>query len=237
LYLICSNWHNKRASRCQHMGCCLWTLHCCRQCCRRHIRHKFLWYIYICVCDMLIYALCVKMKNLVVTISCACVTGLRDTSRFSCRTWRCVSSRRRLDFLGEQHFQHIESSWRKWLQLQPTKRRICVTVLQMCLIWNYVNVDVKDCECRTMTILCKCQTMTTLCVTDVGTICWCQILVAMCLWMWGDVWEYECLCELMMFVNVIVNMNMWLYMKSVCVCVCIYIYIYIYIYICNLCFL
>jgi hypothetical protein len=93
---------------------------------------------------MFIYDLCVKMKNLMVTISWACVTGLWAISRFSHRTWRCVWSRRRLDFLGQQHFQHPESCRRKWLQLQPTRWRICVTVLQMCLIWNYVNVDVKE---------------------------------------------------------------------------------------------
>jgi hypothetical protein len=114
-YLICSNWHNKRASRCQHMGCRLWTLHCRRQWCRLHLRHNSLWYVHICVCDMFIDALCVKMKNLVVNISCACVIGLWDISRFSCRTWRCVCSRWRIDFLGEQHFQHPESSRRKWL--------------------------------------------------------------------------------------------------------------------------
>jgi hypothetical protein len=84
------------------------------------------------------------MKCLVVTISCACVTGLWDSSRFSCRTWRCVLSRWRLNFLGEQHFQHLESSRRKWLQLQPTRWQICVTVVELYLIWNYVNVAIKD---------------------------------------------------------------------------------------------
>jgi hypothetical protein len=144
LYLICSNWHKKRVFRCQHMGCRLRTLHCCRQWCRLHLRHNSQWYVHISVCAMFIYALCVKMKNLVVTNSCECVTVLWDTSRFSCRTWRCVWSRRRLDFSGEQHFQHLESSRRKWLQLQPSRWWICVTVVQMWLIWNYVNVDVKD---------------------------------------------------------------------------------------------
>ena len=100
---------------------------------------------YMCVCVLCSYIpLCVKMKNLVVTISCACVTVLWDTSRFSYCTWRHVWSRRRLNFVGEQHFQHPESSRRKWLQLQPTRWRICVTIVELCLIWNYVNVDVKD---------------------------------------------------------------------------------------------
>jgi hypothetical protein len=117
LYLICSNWHNKRASRCRHMGCRLRTLHCRCQCCRLHLRlsHNFLWYVHICVCDMFIDALYVKMKNLVVNISCARVIGISDTSRFSCRTRRCVWSKRRIAFLGEQPFQHPESSQRKWL--------------------------------------------------------------------------------------------------------------------------
>jgi hypothetical protein len=88
--------------------------------------------------------------------------------------------------------------------------------LELCQCWCQ-----RLCECRTMTILCECRTMKILCVTDVGTICWCQRLVATCLWMWGDVWE----CELM-FVNVIVNVNMWLYMK--------YVYIYIkYVFLCK----
>ncbi|KAL5647272.1 hypothetical protein ACJX0J_041627, partial [Zea mays] len=33
-----SNWHNKRASPCRHMGCCLRMLHCQCQCCRLHLR-------------------------------------------------------------------------------------------------------------------------------------------------------------------------------------------------------
>jgi hypothetical protein len=36
LHLICSNWHNKRASRWQHMGYRLRTFHYCRQCWRPH---------------------------------------------------------------------------------------------------------------------------------------------------------------------------------------------------------
>jgi hypothetical protein len=91
------------------------ALHCRCQCCHLHLHHNSLWYVHICVCDMFIDALCVKMKNLVVNISCACVIGISDISRFSCRTWRCVWSRRRIEFLGEQHFQHLESSQRKWL--------------------------------------------------------------------------------------------------------------------------
>ncbi|KAL5647682.1 hypothetical protein ACJX0J_042037, partial [Zea mays] len=39
--------------------------------------------------------------------------GISDTTRFSCRTWRWVWSRRRIAFLGEQPFQHAESSRRK----------------------------------------------------------------------------------------------------------------------------
>jgi hypothetical protein len=105
LNLICSNWHNKRASRCRHMGCQLQTLHCHRQCYRLHLRHNSLWYVHICVRDRFIDALYVKMKNLVVNISWACVIGILDTSRFSCHTWRCIWSRRRIDFLGEQPFQ------------------------------------------------------------------------------------------------------------------------------------
>jgi hypothetical protein len=77
LYLICSNWHNKRASWCQHMGCRLRTLHCRRQCCRLHLRHNSLWYVHICVCDMFIDVLCVKIKNLMVNISCLCYRALR----------------------------------------------------------------------------------------------------------------------------------------------------------------
>jgi hypothetical protein len=117
LYIICSNWHNKRASWCRHMGCRLRTLHCRWQCCRLHLRlcHNSLWYVHICVGDMFIDVLCVKMKNLVVNISCICVIGISDTTRFSCRTWRWVWSRRRIAFLGEQPFQHPESTRRKWL--------------------------------------------------------------------------------------------------------------------------
>jgi hypothetical protein len=91
------------------------TLHWRCQCCRLHLRlhHNSLWYVHICVCDMFIDALCVKMKNLVVNISCVCVIGISDTSRFNCRTWRCVWSGRRIEFLGEQPFQHPESSQRK----------------------------------------------------------------------------------------------------------------------------
>jgi hypothetical protein len=48
-----------------------------------------------------------------------------------------------------------------------------------------------------------------------------QLFGTICLWMWGDVCEWEYLCELM-FVNAIVNVNIRLYMKSM------YIYIYIY---------
>jgi hypothetical protein len=114
-YIICSNWHNKRASRCRHMGCCLQTLHCRCQCCRLHLCHNYLWYVHICVCDMFIDVLCVKIKILVVNISCACVIGISDTSRFICRTWRCVWSGRCIEFLGQQPFQHPEFSRRKWL--------------------------------------------------------------------------------------------------------------------------
>jgi hypothetical protein len=158
------------------------------------------------------------MKNLVVNISCACVIGLWDTTHFSCRTYRCVWSRRCLNFLDEQHFQHLESSRRKSLQLQPTRWRICVMDVELCLILNYVNVDVKDyvnvdlelceCGCWTMTILCeRCRTM----CDEYWTIC----DIAMCLWMWIDVWECE--CELM-FVNIISNV-IAMY-ESVCVIIC-----------------
>jgi hypothetical protein len=117
LYIICKNWHNKRASRCRHMGCRLRTLHCRCQWCRLHLRlcHNSLWYVHKCVCDMFIDVLCVKMKNLEVNISCACVIGILDTSHFSCRTWRCVWSRRHIEFLDQQPFQHLESSRREWL--------------------------------------------------------------------------------------------------------------------------
>ena len=80
--------------------------------------------------------------------------------------------------------------------------------LKLCQCWCQ-----RLCECWTMTILCEYRTMKILCVTDVGTICWCQRLVAMCLWMWFDVWECECECELM-FVNVVwclrMRMRMWI---------------------------
>jgi hypothetical protein len=57
---------------------------------RQHMRLR---YAHICVCDMFIDALCVKMKNFVINISFDCVIGILDTSHFSCRTWRCVWSR------------------------------------------------------------------------------------------------------------------------------------------------
>jgi hypothetical protein len=170
---------------------------------------------------MFIYALCVKMKNLVVTISCVCVTGLWDTSRFSCRTWRCVWSRRRLDFLGEQHFQHLESSRRKWLQLQPTRWRICVTLVELCLIWNYVNVDVKDYvnvdDIMWMsnyedTMCGRCwnyMLMSKPCCNVFVNVSWC---LRIGMWMWIDVCECKCEC--------VVVYEICVYMKSMYFCKC-----------------
>jgi hypothetical protein len=74
------------------------------------------------------------MNNWVVTISCACVIGISDTTRFSCRTWRWVWSRQHNTFVGEQPFQHAESSRRRWL-LEPSRRWIWLMCRDVNL-WN-----------------------------------------------------------------------------------------------------
>jgi hypothetical protein len=180
LHLICRNWHNKRASRCQHMGCCLRTLHRRHQCCRLHLHHNSLWYVHICVC--------VTNEELNGYYPmCMCVTGLWDTSRFGCRTWRWIWSRRRLNFLGEQLFQHPESSRRKWPQLQPTWRRICVIDYVNVDVKNYVNVDFKLCECDGCGTMWMWYGFQSMCDYNVHV-----------LWLLIDVWE--CVYEIVVYV-------------------------------------
>jgi hypothetical protein len=175
-------------------------------------------YIYACVqCSYM--PLCVKMKNLVVTISCACVTGLWNTSRFICRKWRCVWSRRCLDFLGEQYFQHPESSRRKWLQLQPTRWRICVTIVEPCLIWNIsmlmsktmwmLNYDdimwMSNYEDTMCDVCWNYMSMSKICCNVFVNVSWCLRM-----WMWIDVCECNCECQC----ECVVVYEICVYMKS-----------------------
>jgi hypothetical protein len=77
---------------------------------------------------------------------------------------------------------------------------------------NMFDLELCQCWCQK---LCECRTLSVFDLelyVDVKDLL--QLFGTRCLWMWGDVWECECLCELM-FVNVIVNVNKWLYMKSV----------------------
>jgi hypothetical protein len=119
------------------------------------------------------------MNNWVVTISSVCVIGISDTTRFSCRTWRWVWSRRRIIFLCEQPFStcrvqpeevamYMSDSDVKHL-LQPFMwKTICRTMS----VWILdIYVDVKHL------------------LQPFGTI----YVVMLNLWMW--ICEYICDCE------------------------------------------
>jgi hypothetical protein len=190
---------------------------------------QFTVYVHICMCDMFIDGLCVKMKNLVVNISCAYVIGISDTSCFSCRTWRCVWSRRRIEFLVEQPFQHPGPAGGSGYNSNQPGDGYEWQFIE-CVWFETMSVFMSKTMCRTMSVFMSktmCRTMSvfmskTMCRTmsvfnlelyvDVKDLL--QVFRTICLWMWGDVCECEYLCELM-FVNIIVNVNMWLYMKSV----------------------